>query len=155
MLDLMDGKESFGDLKAWIAKQDEAGNSAILNELKGKMEKVEAVASGNSEYQRSQDANWKKIQAALPAECRNDPPVRVDMPQLQFNRDGVNPNPTNFQRVGNLVIFPRQFNKSLQAEIEKVYSAGGMKTIAQDTKRFHAGRGNVHCTTNEIRLCQP
>lgn len=115
------------------------------------------TANGNSAraFQEMQNDNWKEIQKALPSDCRAvAEKMKIDVPMLFRNHNSVNPNPTNSQVIGDLAIVPMQPNPGLSQAVAEAYKKAGLRTTEVNSFDAHAGMGNVHCKSNEMRFCK-
>ncbi len=56
---------------------------------------------------------------------------------------------------GKSGIVPLQFNQEFAKSIEESLAKAGLATVYINTIAAHEGGGNVHCRSNEVRVCQP
>jgi len=119
------------------------------------VQRLWAEGKARQAFQNTQDENWKKILAALPAQCRmKGNQMRGELPALFLDGNSVNANPSNVQVIGNMVLIPMQPNPMLGEAVKAQYQKLGLKTEEINTLDAHAGMGNVHCLSNEFRVCR-
>lgn len=163
------------DLEAWVMKTEDAwikennekhkdkfatyerhdvSVRSKVSKIRQKLNALDRFSSASDELQARQDRNWEKIKRSLPKECQSDS-LRVDLPAAPGGGGSLNPNPTNLQIVGQTAIYPEQFNPAVAKEIESSLKALGLKPLPINSFKEHVNGGNIHCLSNEIRLCRP
>ncbi|HRO67967.1 MAG TPA: hypothetical protein PL182_10420 [Pseudobdellovibrionaceae bacterium] len=164
VLKLYENKAHFQRLRQWLDEEGgpflekNAGEGGLSlrsksKQVKESLELIDSFQTTAEKFDAQQDESWKKIKEALPAQCRNDA-QRVDLP-MGLHQGGLNPNPTNLQVIGNNALYPEQFNPDLERELTAGLKALGLNPVPVDTLARHTGGGNVHCLSNEIRVCRP
>lgn len=156
-LDILNTDPNLAALKKWLADQAKDGaipDKSILNSLNNHLKVLERVQQENNEVELKHEEIWQQIKAELPAQCRGDD-MRVKIPVLRNGGKDVSPGATNTQTVGNMIIFPMQLNSHLNDFVAQKFKNLGLKAESQNTLYYHQRLGNVHCTTNEMRLCRP
>lgn len=171
----VDAQKALDDLRSWVDENEKSwiqennekhkdkfatnedhdvSRRSKLSDLRVKLSMIGRFGKKADELQARQDRNWEKIKAALPKECRSDD-LRVDLPSIPGGGGSLNPNPTNLQIVGKTALYPQQFNPAVAQEIESSLKALGLRPQAVTSFKEHVNGGNIHCITNEIRLCRP
>jgi hypothetical protein len=70
--------------------------------------------------------------------------------------DSILPNPTNSVVAGNKVIFPHPQNGAFKDYLTAQMKKDGLKAGFVDTWEYaHLGLGNLHCSTQALRYCNP
>lgn len=134
-------------------KPDRITSASLFFKVKNQLEEIDHIAETNQSMQKTQDENWEKIRRALPSSCSSE--VLVKLPTLYYKSGSVNPNPTNLEVVGKGVMVPDQFIPAVNRDVEMALAETGLNVRRINTSVAHTGNGNVHCLSNEIRLCQP
>lgn len=67
----------------------------------------------------------------------------------------VHPNPSNAIVVRKSVIFPEPYNRSFKTSLGEQMAQAGLKVDYIDTLSMHALEGDLHCSTQIFRFCQP
>ncbi len=67
----------------------------------------------------------------------------------------VFPNPNNGQLIGNTYLMPKTNNDAFSKYIEKIYKDKSVNLVTISTSRAHSEQGNLHCSTQLMRYCQP
>lgn len=122
--------------------------------LKSELLSLKRLSEGNSEISKAIAENKERLMDSLPSECR-DKDMLVEVPALFNGSRSLTPNPANLLVIGKTAFIPGQFNDAITREIEKEISSTGLSTSSVDTFSAHVGGGNLHCKTNEIRICNP
>lgn len=145
----------FAKLRNWLDANAAKGSTerGLMKDLKEKLAILDALAARNVEFQKIQDENWRLIQSRLPPACRKDD-VRQRLPTVVGGFRSLNPNPSNTQVIGKAAVFPRQFNRAFEKSMNRTFQSLGLRPRSTDSYSANAGSGNVHCTSNEIRVCR-
>lgn len=146
----------FSPMKKFIEKQDQKKDSEgvpVHQLLKESLYRLEGAQKSNQKIAESLDKTREILAQNIPAECRSE--AFTKLPYLFIDAKAVNPNPANVEAAGNVVITPEQITPAVGEYIQKQYEKMGMKPFSMNTFSKHTGGGNVHCLTNELRLCNP
>lgn len=176
MIDILNSTTTFSSLQKWIdeneseyqskfkalrcGERDREPSCSYLNKsslavIRHDLNLLLSIEQKNKEAQSLQEENWKKISDALPVNCRGED-IRVDMPAIMYGSGSLNPNPSNLQVVGRSVVVPLQFNESFEKDVlQQIEKGSHLSTVFANTNHFHEGGGNVHCMSNEVRICKP
>jgi hypothetical protein len=76
-------------------------------------------------------------------------------PREESSGFAMYPNPTNSTEIGRTLLMPRLYNERFDTYIESEVGKRGLKTVFLDTMRLHINAGNVHCSMQTLRSCQP
>ncbi len=173
MLSLLKADEEFQELQQWFLQKQkflEATTScdqcldhiedksiseqkSFFQQMKTELENLIQVAQQNKIYQKIQELNWKTIVQSLPKNCQEDS-LRIDLPTIFWENHSLNPNPTNLIIAGTSAVIPWQFNTSFTEEISQTMKNVGVRAVFENTLSWHQRGGNIHCRSNEIRLCR-
>ncbi|OFZ05177.1 MAG: hypothetical protein A2X97_10310 [Bdellovibrionales bacterium GWA1_52_35] len=87
----------------------------------------------------------------------NSPPLIAELPTLwNEQRKPLFPNPVNGVSLGNRFIMPEPHNPSLkQLIIRQLDSIGVAPVFIDNYDTYHQLGGEVHCSSNVVRLCKP
>lgn len=67
----------------------------------------------------------------------------------------IDVNPVNSLVLGSTVVVPKPLNKQAEVEIETKLKAVGITPEFVHDMSAHDGHGEIHCSTNAIRVCDP
>lgn len=124
------------------------------HQLASKIGTLKTLIEGNRYIKEVVKSNKQKIKDNLPRECQSQD-IFTSVPALFNGVRSISPNPANLTVVGNTAFYPQQFNSKIGDIIEETLSGHGLLSEPENTFYYHTGGGNVHCLTNEIRLCAP
>lgn len=155
---ILEAEKYFSEVRKFLKTQYEKAEKqpgvSVYSKISAAFEGVEHFAATNQDINKIQERNLLKIKASLPSECR-EKDVVVHLPDLFHKLNSLNPNPTNSLVAGKGILVPMQFNRATASAIETELKKTSLIPIVLNTFWAHLGRGNVHCLSNEVRLCNP
>lgn len=147
---------NYSQIKEFIENQEQSSENdqvPIHRLLRNALYNIEGNQKANTKITESLEKTRSILAQNIPAECREKAFIKV--PYLFIDAKAVNPNPANVLAAGKVVITPEQINPAVGKFIERQYQELGFKPFTVNTFSKHTGGGNVHCLTNELRLCAP
>jgi hypothetical protein len=155
---MIQGSNHFSVLQGYIKRRNSKSKvsfkDGILNRISEKLYELENFKYANEQFDISRQNNIEKVMSHLPPQCKGKDMV-IDVPSLIYNGSSLNPNPVNMTVIGKSIFYPEQFNDQVADAIEKTLQKTGKNPESLNTFFFHSGKGNVHCLTNEFRMCKP
>ncbi len=149
-------ESDYSQIKAFIENQDKDPQNSevpVHRLIKDALYNIEGNQKANQEIAESLDKTRSILEQNIPAECKES--AFVKLPYLFIDAKAVNPNPANVLAAGKAVITPKQITPAVGKYIKDKYEELGLKSFEMNTFSKHTGGGNVHCLTNEMRLCAP